>query len=634
MSKIDGLSQLFKGFSSLSNNENKVDENNPDLEVGVISDKIPELKLNMSDEELISLSDSWLKKYKQVAESSESNGTKSLKEKRKDNEKYWLGKQYSDVEQATEDRPLVDNLIFEALETFLPIATKQNPEPMVSADDSEEGQLLAKNVQKILNYLFDVLKIRLKMKQVVRDWSLKYVGVIKVGWSILNNEIDCKVIRPENIILDPNATVEGGYYDGKFLGEWKKDTAGDLKRRFPSKKSFIDSLANGKDGTEIAYIEWWTPDALFWTLKNEVLDKVKNPHYVYEKEEKRLKAAAIDLDIEGLDEDDDTLFETVKIEGNNHFPSPRIPYVILNVFSLGKHPWDETGLIEQNLSLQDLINKRQRQIDKNVDGMNGGWAISLERAGLTKEQASQAVKAFRTGGAVAIPKGIPRDAVERMVGQGLPNDVFNNLIDARNELRGIFGVTGISPQGLQQENTVRGKILNRGSDIDRIGGGITDYIEQFMDYLYNWFVQMMYVYYDEKHSASVLGDQGASEFIELSNEDLNKKLVVSVKEGSLIPKDPLTKRNVAIDLWGAGAIDPLTLYQRLDEPNPRQSVERLIKWQSNPAGLLDEGDGEQPQEQMMGQPMEQPMGQVPIQPMGQMPQPSPETNLINQVPIQ
>ena len=55
-----------------------------------------------------------------------------------ENEKYWLGKQYEGpVDEKA--RPMVDNLIFESLETFLPRATKRNPEPLVTLDNSEKS---------------------------------------------------------------------------------------------------------------------------------------------------------------------------------------------------------------------------------------------------------------------------------------------------------------------------------------------------------------------------------------------------------------------------------------------------------------------------------------------------------------
>ena len=60
---------------------------------------------------------------------------------------------------------------------------------------------------------------------------------------------------------------------------------------------------------------------------------------------------------------------------------------------------------------------------------------------------------------------------------------------------------------------------------------------------------MMYVYYDQEHYANVVGIDNQFEFSTIINTELfNTKLLVSVKEGSMIPKDPLLKRNEAIDL--------------------------------------------------------------------------------------
>src|SRR6185503_12476817 len=106
-------------------------------------------------------------------------------------------------------------------------------------------------------------------------------------------------------------------------------------------------------------------------------------------------------------------------------------------------------------------------------------------------------------------------------------------------------------------------------DESRIGL-ISEYLEQVADEIFNWYVQLMYVYYDEPHTIAVLGQQMATQYFTLSQQDFIGNLTVSVKEGSLIPKDSLTKRNEAIELWGAGAIDPITLFERLEDPNPHQ----------------------------------------------------------------
>jgi len=179
---------LLDGVLSLGANINKVKDAEQTLEQGVVSPLLPELKLDLSDEELIKLSKKWIARYEPYQ--------KEISEKQQINEDYWLGKQYSD-ELTAQKRPLVDNLMFQALETFLPIATSKRPEPVVTSDNTPEGEKLASDTQKMLAYQADILKMKLKVKQAVRYWAMYYLGVAKMGFDITTNDITVKIIRPQ-----------------------------------------------------------------------------------------------------------------------------------------------------------------------------------------------------------------------------------------------------------------------------------------------------------------------------------------------------------------------------------------------------------------------------------------------------
>jgi len=187
--------------------------------------------------------------------------------------------------------------------------------------------------------------------------------------------------------------------------------------------------------------------------------------------------------------------------------------------------------------------------------MNDGMVVSLERSGLTESQAKTVSAALRKGGVVAIPSGAPQDAIYRPTVSGLPADVFNDRNDTRERMRDIFGTRGSSAAGLNQESTVRGKIIARGLDTDRIGGGISEYLEQFADDIYNWITQLLYVY---DNDFQFLGDVKPP------------KVQISVKEGSLLPKDSTTIANQAIELASAGKMSILDLYKRLEYPNAEE----------------------------------------------------------------
>lgn len=549
---------LTKGYYSLSNQTNKATPT--DDSDAIVSELLPELELSMKDEELIDLKRDWMKAYEDYS--------KDIGKKQTDNENYWLGEQFATTKG---EKPLVDNLMFESLETFLPIATRPKPDPIVESDNTENGNAVADKVRKMLTYLTDSLSYNLKLKQVVRYWALYHLGVMKVGWSMKENDVTCMAVRPQKLIMDPNAYIEDCEYTGYYIGEYLEDMASDLVARFPKKEKFITEKVHNKMGTTLQYILWTTDEYVFWTLEDEVLAKNKNPHWNYEQEQP------------GQMDEMGQMGQPQKVPGNNHFKNPKKPYIFLSYFNLGKHPHDDTNLIQQNIPLQDSINKRLAQMDKNADNANGGLAVSGDA--FTEEQAAKAAKAKRAGGVIWVPTGPVANAVVELNGAQLPPFVYQTLVDYRNELRNIFGTRGSTPQGTMGEKTVRGKMMTQQQDTSRIGG-ISSIIEEFSGAYMNWLTQFIYVYYDEPHYASVLGKEKAQEYIALSNKELGVKLTVGVKDGSMMPSDPVAKREEALQLWAEHALDPITFFERLDFPSPRDSAKNLFLWLSDPIQLF------------------------------------------------
>jgi hypothetical protein len=542
------MSILTDAFYSLSQNINKMrGKENQETEEGVISDLLPELELSMNEDELIALTQKWETTW----DSSEVK-TKWT-EQFTDNENYWLGKQFSKAAKDSR-RPLQDNIIFESVETSLPQITRRNPENVTKLssqeEKSKENLAYVEQVKSKLADIADEIVIRLKLKKAARHWSIYCIGVAKFGWDMDKNIPAMKIIRPTKVILDPDSTVDEDGYTGDFVGEFRSLSADILVEliKEPGKKKIITDLVQGELGTQVQFIEWWTNEYMCWTMGKNVLLKRKNPHWNYE------------IEIEG---DADPMTGTTPIDpetgepvmvsqpGFNHLSTPSIPFRFLSVFNLGKQPMDDTSLIGQNLSAQDLINKRLRQIDRNVDGMNGGAVVSRERSGLSDNEAKQATDTLRNGGTVVVATGSPRDSIDRFNLGGLPPDVFNQLVDTRTRVRDVFGTRGSSPAGIAGEQTVRGKILTKGLDADRVGGGISDFLEQFADEAYNYMYQLLCVYDPEF--------QGQ-----------HPKVIISVKEGSLIPKDSATLANQAVDLALSGKMSLIDMYTKLEYPNPEE----------------------------------------------------------------
>ena len=576
-------SYLLDAFYSLGANVNKRrgDEGRENAE-GVIGIRLPELELDKSDEDLVKLADTWERTW------NESDVKQKWEQAGEENEKYWKGEHFNRP-SADKSRAMVDNVIFEGLETYLPQVTRRNPEPMVVLAACEETdqakQDFAHAIQLELGEIADEVKLRLKLKGAARHQSIRLLGAIKLGWDLDNDRPAVKVVRPQRLILDPEAATDEDGYTGDRLGEHKRLPAWKIvaliekdEKQKDNVEYIMNELAKGDMATMIGFVEWWTVDSMFWKCGSRVLLKRKNPHWNYDEELTSAVTGESEQGV-GIEQPMETPQEAPELpqgtpvapilpqadatapqeprKGVNHFKSRRMPYVLLSIFNLGKQPVDATSLMGQNLANQDLINKRNKQIDRNADNANSGMVVSLERSGLTKDQATRVADAIRKGGVVTIPAGNPQEAVYKPPQGEIPLYVYNQLVDTRQRIRDIWGTRGSSPAGIESETTVRGKIISRGLDTDRIGGGISEYLEQMADDIYNWVVQLLYVYDDR------FQEQFASGVVP-------PRLKISVKEGSLLPKDSASIANQAIELSTAGKMSLIDLYKRLDYPNPEQ----------------------------------------------------------------
>jgi hypothetical protein len=575
-----GAARRIREAMSLFSDFNKQNQD-PSLESHEIGEKEPYLSLKMTDEELLLLSKKWEQRYRSYES--------KIKDRQERNEKYWLGKQYG---WDSGDYRSVDNIVFSSLETLLPIVSRQNPTPFVESSDTRN----AENTARIIEKVADEQALKTKIKKVGRHWSIYFIGAFKASWNIETDGIELAYVHPKHLILDPNGNFEGGEFTGKYIGEVKKCDAEDLTKLFPEKKKEIQEMVSNQMGTEVKYTEWWTNDYVFWTLKGLVLDKRQNPHWNYDAEKERTDEFGMKF--------------TESVAGRNHFRTKKKPYSFLSVFNLGLQPHDDTNLVEQAIPLQDMVNKRQRQIDKNADDSNSGWVFNNQ---FSSEEAKRALKSLRRGGGIIAPTNSIGESVTRLNSPSLPAYVFNDMIDKREQIQNVMGTRGSSAAGIASERTVQGKIEIRQSDADRVSL-IVEHLEQAIDYLYNYVVQMVFVYYGPEDFVRMLGEEVGLEYMQFMDDENAPELVVSVKEGSLIPQDPLLRRNEAVDLAVQGLLDPKTMFERMNFPNPEESTKRLIEFQTDPARLLlseDEMAEMESQEQL---PPEQP----PINPLTQL----------------
>lgn len=555
-------------------------------ETKAVGDKEPLLSLDMNDDALLALSNKW--------QSDSDKYTAKIKSKQDENLNYYLGKQYgSDAKKYNG----TDNMIFEGTETILPMISRQNPDPVAECPDD----MIANEIMHVLSNIADTQSFKLKIRQASRMWMIKYLGCLKIGWNFIDDDIEISVPKVGDLILDPHGNFDGGEFTGKYIGEPKTETAEKVIRRFPDKKDEITKLVAENLGTSVTYKEWWTDEYVFWTLSGFVLGKHKNPHWNYQEDTKQT---------------DDTGVETTTkaLKRMNHFKMAKKPYSFIWMFNFGEQPHDETSLIEQARPLQDMVNKKDRQIDKNADDANNGWVFNKS---FSQDNGAKALAALRDGGAIIAPTENINEAVQRFPAPPMPSYIIQDMYDKREQIRNIMGIRGSSAAGVQGERTVRGKIQIQQNDIDRLSP-IVEQVEQTADYIYNYALQMVYVYYSVDNCTRKLGQEQGLQLYQYITNPQSPEVTVSVKEGSTIPQDPLIKRSEAVDLATAGLMDPLTMYERMDFPNPQEAAQRLVTFKMNPGALF----GDQGQQQAVQPPQvaqQVPPQGTPTNPMVQAP---------------
>lgn len=608
------VDNVLAAFFGLGKNVNKVkgQSNSDDTQQGLVGEKYPELTLDMDNEALGKLTVKWEKDWTESDVFSQWQKQSGENEKYWLGQHYQ--KAAIDKTRPMVDNAIFQSLEV-YLPQIINQDPEGEVDLDNVADAAEQAKVqYAKDLQNKLSNITGKIKLVNKLRKGVRHWAIYVAAIAKCQWDMDQNIPTVKLVRMAKIILDPNSTVDDDGYTGERLGEYRKSAASKILNVLKTQGGedgavkIITDLVGEDLGSEVGFIEWWTDEYMCWTIDGKVLLKKKNPYWIYatpaitapakpalegaEPDEMPADGGAatgddtqnpIDQsaeiaqrgplgelpeqdqmakpdDTEVPDEntpieptDDDEEEEMMSNEGLNHLKKPKMPFFILTFFNLGKQPIDDTSLIGQNLANQDILNKRNKQIDKNIDSMNGGMVVSLERSGLTKDQASGVTQALRKGGTVTIPQGAVGDAIARMSAPALPSDIFNNVIDTRNRIQDIFGTRGSNPAGLASDDTVRGKYLNKTMDTSRIGGGISEAVEQWAENILNFMVQMMYVYDSE-----------------YANGIPKPPVSVTIKPGSTLPKDKTTIANQAISLATEGKMATVDMFKALDMPNAEE----------------------------------------------------------------
>lgn len=554
-------------YNQVSNPLEDTRVDNIQQESGVI-DQMPVLSIDLPDTDIIRNLDARIDDANSYWNDTEGF---NLEQARNQNVRLHIGRQVDTTHLYRFQTPYVENEIFVATETIVSYLTAQQPQPEVyPAQNTDRSKKLAVDLEKTLMAHSQRFEINRKLEVAVRNLLLKRIGILKFRFDPNygdNGEIIPEVIDPQHVIVDKNAGMGD---NPAFICHVLKMSVEEACARFPKKKEEIFKALGIVRGTpkqmsqELAVREVWLThydkkgkpqEAVVWYFEKTVLDKCKNPNWLYS-------------------------------SNSNFLQTPLKPFIPLNYVNDGTHWIDMTTPVEQAANMQYVLNKRGRQIMENADKANGTLVISTD-SGLTKDDA-QNLTGDPNQKLIIKTAGMPaRDLVYQVPPHDLPSYVLQDKYDQRNTIHSIMGTpsefTG-SANDNQDAETLGQSMMAKNQAAGR-QDLIARAIDSFMDRYFQFLVQMMVVWYDSDHYFVYNGGDGEFDYVTMKRDLIEDGMAVCVKSGTTLPFDKSRQEAIALQLAKMGMISPLDLYHDLHMDNVQKRYDNWYKWKTDPQAL-------------------------------------------------
>lgn len=475
----------------------------------------------------------------------------------------------------------VDNRLFSSVRAILSYAAGRLAVPELTPSRGDRQYVnMARDIQNALYQHSVDENVEQKVRAALTNLLTRKRGPLKLRYDPnagMYGDLITDVVSPDDIILDRYA---GFMQNPRKVYHRLRCTLDELCAKFPKKANAIYSAYSIKRGTfgqlslYVTYYECWFTysdkgkprEGVAWFINDPVhmiLDKQPNPNWVYTGDDKK--------DMQ-----------------TNVTSLPPKPFVFFNYLNLGRSAIDETCLFEQAKPLQKLLNKRNLQWHKNIDYVNGRWVADTNA--MDQGIANQIVnKGSKTVAMIDASKagGDVRKAFANVASASLPAEVYESIIDARNEIDVMMG----TPSQFRGETSSQKNTLGRDVMVKQQAGMLQDdlvrSIEAGMGEYYKIKLQMMRTYYTDDYSFEVKGGDGKYDFIMLSGDTIDTNVKISVQTDSTLPLDKASIRATAESLLTSNKIDYLTAMEDMGMPDPEVRTERFMRSQIDPIGYMN-----------------------------------------------
>lgn len=402
----------------------------------------------------------------------------------------------------------------------------------------------------------------------VRNPDVKY----KEAWIM-----DHVIFKLDNIIL---GKIKNPYWDWKgiLLTDEEREQLNALSGE--QRRMFIQPIKLDQDNRRAQY-EAMQNAAVPAESPEEALETIEGTPAPLEPQEETIAAEEGELEPQG----DATMeMQPEPVEAQpmyspyfyNYFESPRKPYIFATIFNNENTPIGRTDMIGLVKTLQRGIDKRKMDIDENCEMANGILKVD---AGTMGKSDAQRIR-FQTKG-IIWGKNV-KDGVTRETGAALPQMVFDDMVDSRNEIDNIMAATSAFKGEREGQETKAGRLALIQQSYLRLNE-----LVQVVDYVYgecyNWAMQLSKSRYTEYRTAKWMGEEGDQETMEIIQDDFDDGQEVIVIPGKTLPVDDEFKFEQAQNDVMNGIISPVDYLKIAQYDDANQVAKNAVSYKMNPA---------------------------------------------------
>lgn len=489
-----------------------------------------------------------------------------------------------------------------------------------------DAQSYAGDMEKFFKKKFSDLNFKEIVRMGLRNLYFSRLLVLKPYWNPEVNDFCFRAIDSRRVRFGKYAKNEP---ESEFAIEEIEDNLCAVIERFPKKEAELLKKFGMTDmndayikNPDVKYKEAWISDYVIFKLEGIILDTIPNPYYDWDgilvTDEERTQIdqsfgearrnlllpirqdqsnrqpaqAEGEPTPEGAPQDVpaqpvDGQVDTPQSEQTdpqkkfsayffNYFDTPRKPYIFATIFNNENKPIGRTDMITLSTDLQRSIDKRKMDIDENCEMVNGMLKVD---AGVMGKQDAQRIR-FETKG-IIWGKGV-KDGVTREVGQGLPQMVFDDMIDSRNEIDNIMAASSAFRGEREGQETKAGRLALINQSYLRLNE-----LVQVVDYVakesFEWALQLAKTRYTEPHYAKWLGHDEAQRIIEFIQDDFETGTEIIVTPGKSLPTDQEFRFELAQADVVAGLISPVDYVRIAQYDDPKQIAKNAVLYKQNPA---------------------------------------------------